>query len=174
MATTDFGTVDFYPNSPQDAAETLLRDMVRRRELARQTIGVGIDDFSDFINTLEKDLAEEAHKKGRFIREIHVWGHGDPGRFKFGSEYLGADDLGKRGMGLNKHIAPFSTLYLRGCNAAAGKEGKEFLYQLGRVVFGCLPGYLWGNTRPVSSAMGVDQSPGDPVEYSYPNDFQDR
>ena len=169
MVTRDSLTIDFYPKSPQDTAEVLLKNMVERRERAHKTLGISIADFSDFKGFLAKDVASVLNNQGRFITAIYIWGHGNPGYFRFGSEYIGAKNLKDVVTGCcSEHIVPFSTIYLKGCNTAAGQEGKEFMHQLGRVVFGGIVGYIWGNTREVMSLMGVDQSSGSPVEYRYP------
>jgi len=173
------GTLDFYPEKPDDPAEALLKDMATRRMTAGKTLALPILDFHAFKAYLEKELADEVKKQARltevapFIREIHIWGHGKPGYFKFGRELIGAENLKKLGTGtLGRYVKPETTIYLKGCNAAAGDQGKAFMYQLGRIIFGGKTGYLWGNRRPVISLMGVDQSQGDPVKYKYPTDFK--
>jgi len=61
VATTNFTTFDFDPNTPEDAAEVELQNMVARRVKAGKTLEFRIDDFRDFISCLQNEIAIESN-----------------------------------------------------------------------------------------------------------------
>lgn len=170
--------LDFYPGKPIDAAEVLLSQVAKRRQKAGKTFALPIEELEDIFISF-KIIAETIKKRTHrtkvlpFISEVHILGHGNPGAFGIGSFLYKIRDLKKLKTGrAQQYMKSNATIYLEGCNVAAGKKGKAFIQQLGRIFFGKKTGFIWGNTCLVTAPMGINLTKCKPVKYKYPNDFR--
>lgn len=146
-----------YPDVATDASEQELKnraiEWVKEDPLHRASMPIrSLAEAFTVLDVISKEIGRRTKSKdvGPFISELHLLGHGNPGKFEIGNymydaEYLKKLDKGKA----EKYLLPNAKIYLVGCLAAKGPEGKEFLYQIGRVFLGKKHGFIQGNTSEV-------------------------
>ena len=83
-----------------------------------------LDATEDGIEQIAQVLADD-----RF-REIHIFSHGTPGFLYLGNAQLSLETLDRYTRLLQTEFASVSSLFLYGCNVAAGDAGAEFIAKL--------------------------------------------
>lgn len=164
--------IDVYPGKPVDVAEVIAGMTARNREKRGETVAHPIESINDIFSLLERISKKRAGTAiSPFLDELHIIGHGTPGKFGIGTYMYDSDSLKKIAKGkVANHFKDSATVYLEGCDAAAGAEGLAFTEQIGRVFFGDKTGYVWGNTCPV--IIIGEMTTCKPVSRKYPHDFK--
>jgi hypothetical protein len=170
--------LDVFPEEPIDPAEVLLGVFAKGREKRGETAAAisikELDDIFILLEVISEKISKNTGSKKvePFLSELHILGHGAPGRFGIGTYMYDPDDLKKIKTGKTQgYIKTNATIYLEGCDVASGSKGEEFMYQMGRIFFGSKSGYVWGNTCPVLGAV-VEITTCKPVKKKYPADFK--
>lgn len=170
--------LDVFPEEPIDPAEVLLGVFAKGREKRGETTAAisikELDDIFILLEVISEKISKNTGSKKvePFLSDLHILGHGGPGRFGIGTYMYDSDDLKKIKTGKTQgYIKTNATIYLEGCDVASGSKGEEFMYQMGRIFFGSKSGYVWGNTCPVLGAV-VEITTCKPVKKKYPADFK--
>lgn len=179
------GTIDltlfpFFEGMPSEIV-TLVN--IAQGRVKKGSMSLPIERFDDILPSLEwlieklrsgqefgYGLQNQLH---HFIRELHIMGHGGKEWFQFGGYAYKTEDLYGYESGLfSTFLAPGGTIYMEGCNVAAGDAGIRYLSEIGRIFFGNDGwGFIRGNTCEITSIVGLELQECKPLTLMWPADF---
>lgn len=117
-----------------------------------------------------------------FVNKITIIGHGRAGTkgkepfYGFGGVAYKTSELAglhQNGLDFSRYMISGGTVFLEGCEAAAGEEGRLFLFQIGQIFFGSRKkGRIKANTT-VSMPIAGEIVGGSARELVWPDDFSD-
>ena len=115
--------------------------------------------FNDGIKQITKTLEQYPH-----LSSLHIVAHGKPGCLYLGKSQLSLDTLESYTQDLKTWFS--KSLFLYGCQVAAGDAGAEFITKLAWFKLGLQKKWHWRfklkkcNTRDPGSTAGGQHSPG--------------
>lgn len=196
-------SVTVYTGDTSDPAhETAKRIAEKRFQTGEADLAFPIGRIEDIHNTLQfyayqnklqPEARREAWEQGGdfflvpdedpgFVQTISIIGHGRAGKkgkepfYGFGEVAYKTSELAKlyeNGLDLSRYMVNGGTVVLDGCEAAAGEEGRLFLFQIGRIFFGSKKiGHIKANTT-VSMAIAGEMVGGSRRDLAWPADFSD-
>jgi len=158
--------------SGMDTAEAILEGIAKGRETRKVSDAALPMEYFEDIGIILSEISKQSGGAINFVRELHLMGHGRENEFGFGRYFYKSEDLKNYKTGLYAdYMTEGATIYMEGCDVAAGETGLKYLKDVGRIFFGNKKsGYLKGNTCEIHGIGEMTEC--GPRTLRWPSDFR--
>ncbi|HWQ48747.1 MAG TPA: DUF4157 domain-containing protein [Methanosarcina sp.] len=155
-----------------DTAEAILEGIAKGRETRKVSDAALPMEYFEDIGIILSEISKQSGGAINFVRELHLMGHGRENEFGFGRYFYKSEDLKNYKTGLYAdYMTEGATIYMEGCDVAAGETGLKYLKEVGRIFFGNKKsGYLKGNTCEIHGIGEMTEC--GPRTLRWPSDFR--